>query len=58
VRRDVLEETALGALRERLMDPDLFREFVAEFTATWNRLQAEAAAGQTAQRAELARVQG
>jgi hypothetical protein len=58
VRRDVLEETVLGALRERLMDLALFREFVAEFTATWNQLQAEAAAGQTAQRAELERVRG
>ena len=44
VRRDVLEETVLGALRERLMDPELFQEFVAEFTLTWNRLQAEASA--------------
>jgi DNA invertase Pin-like site-specific DNA recombinase len=58
VRRDLLEETVLAALRERLMDPDLFRAFVAEFTATWNRLQAEASAGQSAQRAELERVQG
>ena len=56
VRRDLLEETVLGALRERLMDPELFREFVAEFTATWNRLQAEASAGLTAKRAELERV--
>jgi hypothetical protein len=28
VRRDVLEDTVLTALRERLMDPDLFRDFV------------------------------
>jgi site-specific DNA recombinase len=33
VRRDVLEDTVLGALRERLMDPDLFRAFAAEFVA-------------------------
>lgn len=58
VRRDVLEGTVLGALRERLMDPDLFREFVTEFTAEWNRLQAEASAGRAAQRQELDRVQG
>jgi DNA invertase Pin-like site-specific DNA recombinase len=58
VRRDVLEETVLGALRERLMDPELFSAFVAEFTATWNRLQAEASAGQGAKRAELERVRG
>lgn len=48
----------LGALRERLMDPELFREFVAEFTATWNRLQAEASAGLMGKRAELTRLEG
>jgi hypothetical protein len=37
-RRDVLEEAVLRALRERLMDPELFRVFVLEFTAEWNRL--------------------
>jgi hypothetical protein len=41
----VLEETVLGSLRERLMDPGLFSAFVVEFTAAWNRLQAEASAG-------------
>ena len=35
----------LDALRHRLMDPELFRVFVAEFTAEWNRLQAAAGAG-------------
>jgi hypothetical protein len=44
VPRDVLEETVLGALRSRLMDPKLFRISVSEFIAEWNRLQAEAAA--------------
>lgn len=45
VRRDILEDTALSALRERLMDPEIFKECVAGFTETWNRLQAEAPAG-------------
>jgi site-specific DNA recombinase len=54
----MLEETVLGALRERLMDPELFREFVADFTATWNRLQAEASAGLVGRRQELARIVG
>jgi site-specific DNA recombinase len=39
-------------------DPELFREFVAEFTVTWNRLQAEASAGLTGRRQELARIGG
>ena len=33
IRRDVLEATVLDALRHRLMDPELFALFVAEFTA-------------------------
>lgn len=57
IRRDVLEDTVLSALRERLMDPDVFREFVAGFTETWNRLQAEASAGLTSKRQELARAE-
>ena len=56
IRRDRLEETVLGALRERLMDPELFRVFVREFTAEWNRLQAKSTAGTSGRRAELARV--
>ncbi len=56
IRRDVLEDTVLSALRERLMDPEVFKEFVAAFTKTWNRLQAEASAGLTSKRQELVRV--
>ena len=47
----------LGALRGRLMDPEIFAVFVAEFTAEWNRLQAETAADQQADRQELERVE-
>lgn len=57
IRRDVLEDTVLSALRERLMDPEVFKEYVAGFTATWNRLQAEASAGLSAKRQELSRVE-
>lgn len=56
VRRDVLEGAVLDKLRNSLMDPDLFRMFVAEFVEEWNRLQAEATAGQEAERAELERI--
>ena len=38
------------------MEPELFRVFVAEFTAEWNRLQAEAAAGLAGRRQELERT--
>ena len=57
IRQDVLEETVLTALRQRLLDPGLFAIFVAEFTAEWNRLAAEASAGQAGQREELAGVE-
>ena len=56
IRRDVLETTVLDALRHRLMDPELFAVFVAEFTAECNRLQASAGAGLAAKRSELAEV--
>ena len=57
LRHDRLEREVLGALQQRLMDPDLFRVFVLEFTSEWNRLQAEASTGQAALRQELERVQ-
>ena len=56
IRRDVLEVTVLDALRHRLMDPELFRVFVVEFTAEWNRLQPDVGAGMAAKRSELAEV--
>ena len=56
IRRDVLEGTVLDALRHRLMDPDLYAVFVAEFTAEHNRLQAAAQDGLAAKRSELAQV--
>ena len=37
IRRDVLEETVLAGLRERLLDPTLFKVFAEEFTTAVNR---------------------
>jgi site-specific DNA recombinase len=56
IRRDELEETVLGALRERLMDPALFKAFAASFTTEWNKLQGNTEAEQTARAGELQRV--
>ena len=56
IRRDTLEATVLDGLRHRLMDPDLFKLFVIEFTAEWNRQQAATSATQDARRNELAQV--
>ena len=56
IRRDTLESTVMEGLAHRLMDPDLFKVFVTEFTAAWNREQAAAAGDQAAKAAELDRV--
>ena len=56
IRRDELETTVLGGLRERLMDPDLYNVFAKEFTREWNRLQGNTAVEQTIRAAELKRV--
>ena len=50
IRRDELENTVLDALRERLMDPELFKEFARSFVAEWNRLQATVTADHDARR--------
>ena len=46
----------LGALRERLMDPEVFKSFADAFTAEWNRMQADSSAEQDARVAEPRRV--
>jgi hypothetical protein len=56
IRHDTLGETVLGALRERLMDPPLFKAFAAAFTAEWNKMQNGTLAEQTARTSELNRV--
>lgn len=56
IRRDDLENTVLDALRERLMDPELFKAFAGAFVAEWNRLQAAMTADHEARRAEFDRV--
>ena len=47
----------LEALETRLMQPELVAAFVAEFTAEWNRLRAEASAGLIGQRRALEQVE-
>ena len=57
IRREVLEKLILDALRTRLMQPEHVATFIAEFTAEWNRLQAETSAHDAARRRELDVVQ-
>jgi DNA invertase Pin-like site-specific DNA recombinase len=56
IRCDDLENTVLGSLRHRLMDPALFKLFVTEFTAEWNRQQANAGAEIAQKRGDLDRA--
>ena len=56
IRRDVLEERVLQALRDRLIDPVLYRTFAEAFVAEWNRAQGDTAADRAAHEAELQRA--
>ncbi len=56
IRRDVLEETVISALQERLMDPALYAVFAKEFTTEWNSLQAASAGERETLTSELQRL--
>ena len=53
VRRTPLEQRVCEALGRQLMQPKLMADFVAEFTAEWNRMAAEAGAAAEGHRREL-----
>ena len=57
IRRSALEHLILDALRNQLMAPELVADFVADYTAEWNRLVAEKSASRTVRERELAGVQ-
>ena len=57
IRRDVLEASVLSGLKTQLMDPDLVREFVAEYHRELNRLNSDKEHEADRLRAELARVE-
>ncbi len=56
IRRRDVESAVLDGLSHRIMDPELFKVFVEQFTAEWNRLQAEAGADRDAWQSELDRI--
>jgi site-specific DNA recombinase len=56
VRRDRLEAAVLDALRDNLMDPELFREFCAEYVREINRVRGDENARRERLRAELTQV--
>ncbi len=56
IKRTELEGRVLGALKSKLMDPALFREFCDEFTNEMNRLRMEAGATLEVARREIVRI--
>ncbi|WP_171034290.1 zinc ribbon domain-containing protein [Lichenicoccus roseus] len=56
IRRDELEDRALEALRCRLMEPALYKQFAEAFVAEWNRAQGDASANRAAKEAELQQI--
>ena len=56
IRREALESRIVGALREHLMDPALFKVFCEEFTRELNRLRAQARSGVDAAKAEIKKI--
>ena len=56
IRRDVLEERVLRALRDRLMEPSLFAEFCEEFMREMNRLRSAGRQAIDAASAEIKRI--
>ncbi len=57
VRRDHLETIILDALQQQLMDPDLFKVFVKEFTDELNRLYKDQSGDVEVMKQELTRIE-
>ena len=57
IRRDRLEARVLTALKEHLMNPELFAVFCEEFTRRMNERRMEASAGLASARTELKRIE-
>ncbi|MCG7509065.1 recombinase family protein [Mesorhizobium sp. IRAMC:0171] len=56
IRRDELESRVLNALRNRMLDPNLFAEFCDAYTQETNRLRIESRANIEAAESELERI--
>ena len=56
IRRDTLEATILNGLDKHLMEPELFKEFCAEFTREVNKARMEARASLNSAEAEVKRI--
>jgi site-specific DNA recombinase len=57
IRRDVLEASVVSGLQTHLMDPELVKEFAAEYHRELNRLNAARDSDRLSKKAELDRVE-
>ncbi len=57
IRRDHLESIILDGLKQKLMDPDLYKIFVSEFTEELNRLHGNRGSDIAAMKSALARLE-
>ena len=57
IRRDALEDAVLNGLKNNLLQPDLIREFVEEYSREFNRLRREQGMAQATARNELTKVE-
>ena len=57
IRRDVIEASVLSGLKTHLMDPDLVKEFVAEYHRELNRLNAGLEHAHALKKDELVRIE-
>ena len=57
IRRDAIEKIVLDGLKQRLMDPELFRAFVQEFAREFNRLRAAEGNAVERSKSELAAIE-
>jgi hypothetical protein len=57
IRRDVLEASVLSGLKTHLMQPELVKEFAAEYHRELNRLNATRESAFTRQKEELTRIE-
>ncbi|GGB09893.1 resolvase [Brucella endophytica] len=56
IRREELETRVLNALRNRMLDPEIFAEFCGAYTRAMNRLRMEARANIDAAQAEIEKI--
>ena len=56
IRRDIVEETVLSGLKDRMMQPDAYKEFVSEFNRELNRLGASEDQERTRLAADLSHI--